>query len=147
MKLLCVVLLLSMTGCVPAYAGTHYGFDDYDREPYVQPIQEVAVDGTDYEYGGVEADLPPLSVTFVYREDHYGDVVFHNALTSWQVGDILTFTLPDGLTLEVNLEAGPGDAPDVMTVVPPAGFYAEPKSISVDEDESGTIEIHELLLG
>ena len=52
----------------------------------------------------------------------------------------------NGLRVDVEVSNGVGDAPDVITVHPPAGFVAVPESIEVDEGSTGRIAIHHALL-
>ncbi|MBP1805867.1 hypothetical protein [Rubellimicrobium aerolatum] len=79
-------------------------------------------------------------------EDHPADVVFTNRLThgnSIQMDFVLEI---DGMRVGVAVVNGVGEAPDVVTVRPPAGFVAEPATIEVDEGEVGRIRILPALL-
>lgn len=73
-------------------------------------------------------------------EDHPGTVVFHNRLTYHPREATITLSI-DGLEVVVEMLMGDGDLPDVIRVLPPLGFVAEPELIEVGEDETGQIEV------
>lgn len=83
------------------------------------------------------------SVAYIRIEpapDHPATVVFVNRLTFDPDSSQVRLTM-DGMEVDVILLMGPGDEPDVIRVLPPPGFMAEPESISVEEGETGRIQI------
>ena len=83
------------------------------------------------------------SVAYVRIEpadDHPATVVFVNRLTLDPDSDVIRLSM-DRMEVEVLLVMGPGSEPDVIRVLPPPGFAAEPESISVAEGEIGRIRI------
>lgn len=46
-----------------------------------------------------------------------------------------------GLTVTGTINAGDGDAPDDLVVTPPDGFWCDPCIQTVQEGESGTVEL------
>ena len=134
-----LLVLLVLTCCSPAYA-----------EP-AKKVNRATVVGTVYElkslYDSRNQDNRPMTITFIPQEEYYGDVVFKNELVMSNSPTVIEFQLPDGLSITVILESGPGDIPDDMEVIPPPGFYTIPDKITVEEGEDGKIEIHEMLLG
>jgi hypothetical protein len=75
------------------------------------------------------------SISFNGRE-----VVFHNSETRRSVSPQDFYRdLTDGITVRVVIMQEPGDIPDTMTVIPPAGYIAIPESVTVHEEQSGVI--------
>lgn len=71
------------------------------------------------------------------------EVTFNNDLTSARdFPSEFSFELTEGITVQVIILHGPGTAPDVMYVIPPAGYFAVPESVTVEEHESGVIAIY-----
>lgn len=68
------------------------------------------------------------------------EVIFRNGLTS-AVDYPADFhrDLTNGFTVRVVIMQGGGLAPDVMMVIPPAGYIAVPEMVSVEEHEVGVI--------
>lgn len=73
-------------------------------------------------------------------EDHPATVVFQNRLTYHPREATITLSI-DGLEVEVEMLMGDGEEPDVIRVLPPQGFVAEPEVIEVGEDETGEIQV------
>jgi hypothetical protein len=70
------------------------------------------------------------------------DVVFHNDLTS--AADFpreFSFDLTEGITVQVVILHGAGNQPDMMMVIPPAGYVAVPEQVTVPEHQSDFIRI------
>ena len=69
-------------------------------------------------------------------------VDFVNRLTSGHAL-FMAFTLDlGGFEVEIDVDHGPGDAPDRYTITPPEGFIAVPQIIDVDEGETGRVAIY-----
>jgi hypothetical protein len=71
------------------------------------------------------------------------DVVFHNDLTS--AADFpreFSFDLTEGITVQVIILHGAGNTPDMMVVIPPAGYVAVPEQVTVEEYDAGIISIY-----
>ena len=71
------------------------------------------------------------------------DVVFHNDLTS--AADFpreFSFDLTEGITIQVIILHGAGNTPDMMIVIPPAGYVAVPEQVTVEEKDAGIISIY-----
>ena len=71
------------------------------------------------------------------------DVVFHNDLTS--AADFpreFSFDLTEGITVQVVILHGAGNTPDMMIVIPPAGYVAVPEQVTVEEKDAGIISIY-----
>ena len=49
--------------------------------------------------------------------------------------------MTNGFTVRVVIMQGNGLAPDIMMVIPPAGYIAVPESVTVEEHEEGVIVI------
>lgn len=131
-----------------AVGGGHnsYDGDDYEYTP-MPKMPVIRQNAEPYTAPATDSNLSPLSVTLEPREDYYADVVFQNRLASGILtADEVIFYVEEG-TVHVIMTPGDGDIPDVMTVVPPAGYYTIPKEITVEEDEIGIIQIHEMILG
>ena len=55
----------------------------------------------------------------------------------------MAFTLDlGGFDVEIDVDHGPGDAPDRYTITPPEGFIAVPQIIEVDEGDTGRVAIY-----
>jgi hypothetical protein len=68
------------------------------------------------------------------------EVIFRNGLTSSMAYPAdFHRDLTNGFTVRVVIMQGPGLAPDMMVVIPPAGYIAIPESVTVEEHESGVI--------
>ena len=79
-------------------------------------------------------------VRIVPGEDHPATVVFENQLTYGNPLEMVFMLSMDDLMVEVVMTLGSGDEPDVMTVILPPGFMAEPaQSIEVAEGDTGEI--------
>jgi hypothetical protein len=155
-------LLFTMILSTPANAGAHgspvyndWG-DDADLSEFYSPnMIELPLDTQRDTYEvrpSIVSSNPlrtPMSVTIVERlPDYYADVVFHNELVAaYLTHETVNFIRPDGLVITVVLAPGDGDEPDVFTVLPPPGYIAIPAEMSVEEGDTGTIEIHEATLG
>ena len=48
----------------------------------------------------------------------------------------------DGLHVAVTIVDGAGLAPEVFSLQPPPGYFAEPATLSVDENASGVIALY-----
>jgi len=78
-------------------------------------------------------------------DGHWADVFYQNRLVnSVDVPNLYDFAF-DGLVISVIIDSGHGDSPEIITVIPPDGYYAIPAEAVVHEDESIVIEIHENL--
>lgn len=78
-------------------------------------------------------------------EEHLADVFFQNRLVSRvNVPEEFLFEI-EGHVLHVIIDSGDGNAPDLITVIPPDGYYAFPADALVPENESVVIEIREFL--
>lgn len=102
--------------------------------------QEVPRPGPDLYAWGSEI---VAYVQMVPAEDHPATVVFVNRLTYHPREATITLSL-DGLVVEVEMLMGDGDEPDLIRVLPPLGFVAEPEAIEVNENETGRIEVRYL---
>ena len=112
----------------------------------VQPADPIIVDGNEFVVDTIDG-LYRVAIVDPLENTHYMTVVFDNRLvyaphTPWQY----TFQI-DGHEIIVIMAFGSGDAPDLMTVIPPQGYIAIPTEISVEEDAHGIIEIHRYLGG
>ena len=149
MKLSLMLLICCLSTCgVPALAGGHgpyegtgkahtptgsYGF--VDDTP-------ITMDGAEYTYPSVINSADFYYIKIVPAEKHFADVRFQNQLVSrYLVSNMVTLTY-EGLKIRTHVDAGPGDAPDTLTVYPPPGYYTIPKNITLGEGELGVIEIH-----
>jgi len=143
-KAFSLALLLSLSYCAPAFAGSH-GFSPSSREDVVSmydTIKTPMVLDTD-QYQIIASYNKILSFTVIPHDEHYVDVVFHNELApAWDTHEQIVFNRPDGLQIIVYLQSAVGDEPDVFTVIPPNGYIAIPMEMSVEEGEDGIIEIH-----
>jgi hypothetical protein len=79
-------------------------------------------------------------VQMMLGEDHPATVVFVNRLTYHPREATITLSI-EGLEVAVEMLMGDGDEPDVIRVLPPAGFVAEPEVLEVAEDETGRVEV------
>lgn len=68
-------------------------------------------------------------------------VLYENHLVS---GDYVTpFEVQvDGVTVTGNVEALGGDDPDDLVVFPPQGYWCDPCRVTVDEDQTGSVELY-----
>lgn len=146
-----VLAILLMTSCSPALAGGH-GHEGYTsaEAPNTFPADIPLHTAEDsYTSDNIKRGGTPLSLSVVDRHpDHYADVVFHNELVNgtFTHSDI-SFYRPDGLVIQVILDYGSGDAPDLMWVIPPPGYRAVPAEVLVEEQSTVVVEIHQDLLG
>jgi len=75
-------------------------------------------------------------------------VTFHNELTAtWGDGPFVCELNVDGVRFNVSILAGNGDIPDVMSVIPPAGFFPSEDEVEVKEGEEKIITLFPQLLG
>ena len=99
---------------------------------FAEPSRHVWLPDTEspayVELHAPEAPGAVASVTFQNREVHSGDETFS-----------LTF---NGLTINVELAWNFGGTDEVITVTPPAGYVAAPRSISVGENTRQTLHIY-----
>ncbi|WP_210527831.1 hypothetical protein [Rubellimicrobium arenae] len=79
-------------------------------------------------------------------QGHPADVVFINRLTHGNSIDMIFVLEIDGLSVDVEVNNGVGEQPDIITVTAPPGFIAVPSTIEVREGETGRIQIHQALL-
>jgi len=89
-----------------------------------------------HNWGGSYAQLVPAD-----NGPHVASVICHNELTMdspMQFGFALTI---GGLTVQIEIEQGSGDIPDLYRVIPPEGFIAIPPAIFVNEGQSEEIRI------
>lgn len=161
-RLFALALVVALYACHPAPAETH-GWGNpsayYDDEEYGSffapgPIEVPKVTKEDaYEVPPAKVEGnplgTPLSLTVVDRAPHhYADIVFHNELVpAIRTHANVHFVRPDGNVIMVVFEMGDGDAPDLFMVLPPPGYVAIPAEMSVEEGETGIIEIHEATVG
>lgn len=78
----------------------------------------------------------------VADQPHVAEVRCRNVSTSgssYTAGDMVA----DGLTVNVAILHGPGDVPDNFTITPMPGFYADPASLTLDENSRGVAFIFE----
>lgn len=70
------------------------------------------------------------------------EVIFRNDLTP-SAGYPADFhrDMTNGFTVRVVIMQGSGLAPDIMMVIPPAGYIAVPESVTVEEHQEGVIVI------
>jgi hypothetical protein len=89
-----------------------------------------------HHWGGSYAQLVPAD-----NGPHVASVICHNELTMdspMQFGFALTL---GQLTVQVEIEHGNGDIPDLYRVTPPEGFIAIPPAIFVNEGQSEEIRL------
>ena len=53
----------------------------------------------------------------------------------------------DGLVVLIHVDMGDGDKPDTATLILPAGFWSEPKTVTIDEGHSAVFRIFFPLVG
>lgn len=70
--------------------------------------------------------------------DHYATITFYNATPPASGGHPLTLTDGD-LTVRLRLAIGMG--PETLTVLAPEGWVAIPGSVTVEDGETGVIEL------
>ena len=99
-------------------------FADQSRHVWLPDTESPAF----VELHAPEAPGAVASVTFQNREVHSGDENFS-----------LTF---EGLTINVELAWNFGGTDEVITVTPPEGYVAAPRSISVGENTRQTLHIY-----
>lgn len=78
----------------------------------------------------------------VADQPHVAEVRCRNVSTSgssYTAGDMVA----DGLTVNVAIIHGPGDVPDNFTITPMPGFYADPASLTLDENSRGVALIYQ----
>lgn len=85
-------------------------------------------------------------VQLVPADTHPADLLFFNELTHGNPLEMIFALEIDGLVVDVEVMNGVGEAPDIITVLPPPGFIAVPESIEVHEGQTGRIEIQYALL-
>jgi hypothetical protein len=84
-------------------------------------------------------------VQLVQPEENPATVIFVNRLTYHP--EEARFTLEiDGMRVDVQLLMGPSNQPDLIRVLSPMSYMAEPESLSVAEGETGCIEVFYLSL-
>jgi hypothetical protein len=89
-----------------------------------------------HNWGGSYAQLVPAD-----NGPHVASVICHNELTMdspMQFGFALTL---GPLTVQVEIEHGNGDIPDLYRVIAPEGFIAIPPAIFVNEGQSEEIRL------
>jgi len=107
---------------------------------YDVPVSSITVQNGTYFYRGMYVEI-------IDSDEHFADVNFSNIIVPSGAAEDITFENIQGLPVKVLIKYGAGDNPDIMAVIPPAGFVAVPQELSVEEDTIGVIEIHEMLLG
>ena len=99
----------------------------------------------DREYWGVVGDY--TEVTLQRDTAHFANLQFRNALSPSYEFHIIELSV-DGVSVTIQLEHGKRNLPDTITVIVPDGFFTVPDvPISVEENSTITIEIHEMLIG
>lgn len=89
------------------------------------------------DFGGTGCRLIPVE-----GQSQVADVICHNAVTSgeaWSEGAMVAGGLVVGLTIS----HGPGDVPDIFTIIPPEGYVADPPVMVLDEHARGVAVIRE----
>lgn len=87
------------------------------------------------DFGGTGCRLIPVE-----GQSQVADVICHNAVTSgeaWSEGAMVAGSLVVGLTIS----HGPGDVPDIFTIIPPEGYVAIPGLLSIAEKADGVAAI------
>lgn len=128
--------------------------DTFGSYPPPEKTGPVIVEGLSYSVRAIQArlDVVPndaLRVTVTPHSDDniLADVEFYNTLTTRnEPSEHITFTV-DGYDVVILLTFRQGPISDEMEVIPPDGFYAEPRTVKVEEYESGTVRIYMHLLG
>lgn len=89
----------------------------------------------------------PSSTLIKKSKDHFADIVIENKLSTFTADNISFNLYLNDQKFNILVEHGSGNVPDKFTVFCPPGFYAEPKEITLNENEVGIIKIYEMLLG
>ena len=75
------------------------------------------------------------------------DVVLRNRLTNNQP-DVTECTLDvDGVQIGIRWHHTPGNAPDVVTVIPPPGYIVDRPQSVVPENDETTVRVRAVLMG
>lgn len=95
---------------------------------------------------GVPSDLGATSVRLQPTDapDAVAEVVFVNAQINKDADEGVSTLVMGDLIVEVTFgfNVAPGGA-DSITVVPPPGYYADPPTLVVTENDSGTVLIYQ----
>jgi len=86
-----------------------------------------------YSWGG--------SYAHIKAGDGGAVVTLHNGPTVWPTFWVLFGLGHDGIAVSIEVEQGPGDVPDRVSVIPPAGFVAIPHKVTMPEDTEAVIQI------
>lgn len=154
-RLISIVLPLLLFSCgAPAYADmhSHYSFDeDSDWVPDVTETPFVGSDTRPFLLPPVmNGGETPLRISISAPpegEYHFADVHYHNRLAYGpSTPNEYHFTF-QGEVVYVYMNAGPGDDPDSITVIPPDGYIAIPQELTLEEGENGIVQIFPAQLG
>lgn len=141
------VLAALLFMCSPALAGGHGEPPGYTGFGSTYPVPPAIVTPENgYAYPGI-GEGTTYSLNFVLTDELLGNVVFHNTLVSAVNTSDEFEIITDYGVVRVIIDSGAGDEPDLITVFPPAGFYATPNEILVPEDTTIIIEVREYILG
>ena len=89
-----------------------------------------------HHWGGSYAQLVPAN-----NGPHVATVICHNEIVMVGAMDFGFALTLGALTVQVEIEQGVGDTPDLYRVTPPEGFIAIPPAIFVNEGQSEEIRI------
>ena len=107
-----------------------------------KPHPDITVTDLDYQFPRVTGQATGQHISVAPATDHFADVTIFNSYTyRYHLPLNLTFELSE-ITINIAIDAGSGDIPDIYRVTTSPGFYAIPEEITLRELESGIVEIH-----
>ena len=107
-------------------------------------VTEIETDKPYLQYPSTSGFNRVMYFHFIEAEEHYADMEIHNELVNSSLTpETLTFVI-DGYKFVVTVDARDGDAPDTFHLTVPPGFVALPPEITLEEAETGVMEIHRL---
>jgi len=142
-RLLAILCLLTS----PALAGGHGEPPGYTGFGSTYPVPPAIVTPENgYAYPGIDEGTT-YSLNFVLTDELLGNVVFHNTLVSAVNTSDEFEIITDYGVIRVVIDSGAGDEPDLITVLPPDGFFASPNEVLVPEDTTIEIQVREYIFG